>query len=55
MEITNVIISNSFIDFLFKNSILFIIVATLLIFVIGGFFLSIQQDEKGTFLVLTFF
>lgn len=55
MEITNAIISNSFIDFLFKNSILFIIVATLLIFVIGGFFLSIQQDEKGTFLVLTFF
>lgn len=55
MEITNIIISNSFVDFLFKNSISFIIVATILIFVIGGFFLSIQQDEKGIFFVLIFF
>lgn len=55
MEITNIIISNSFVDFLFKNSISFITVATILIFVIGGFFLSIQQDEKGIFFVLIFF
>lgn len=38
MEITNIVISNSFVDFLFKNSISFITVATILIFVIGGFF-----------------
>lgn len=57
MEITNVIISNSFFDFIFKNSKLsFLLTTTGFIFtiIVGMIFYSFQKTKKGKIRVAIF-
>lgn len=57
MEITNVIISNSFFDFIFKNSKLsFLLTTTGFIFtiIVGMIFYSFQKTKKGKIRVVIF-
>lgn len=58
MEITNVIISNSFFDFVLKNkglSFLLIIIFLTIIIIVGVIFYNFQTTEKGKFCVFVFF
>lgn len=58
MEITNVIISNSFFDFVLKNkelSFLLIIIFLTTIIIVGVIFYNFQTTEKGKFCVFVFF
>ena len=58
MEITNVIISNSFFDFVLKNNVLsvfLIIIFLTIIIIVGVTFYSFQTTEKGKFCVFVFF
>lgn len=58
MEITNVIISNSFFDFVLKNkglSFLLIITFLTIIIIVGVIFYNFQTTEKGKFCVFVFF
>ena len=58
MEITNVIISNSFFDFVLKNKVLsvfLIIIFLTIIIIVGGIFYNFQTTEKGKFCVFVFF
>ena len=58
MEITNVIISNSFFDFVLKNkglSFLLIIIFLTIIIIVGVIFYNFQTTEKGKFCVFAFF
>ena len=58
MEITNVIISNSFFDFVLKNKVLsgfLIIIFLTTIIIVGVTFYNFQTTEKGKFRVFVFF
>lgn len=58
MEITNVIISNSFFDFVLKNRVLsffLIIIFLATIIIVGVIFYNFQTTEKGKFCVFVFF
>lgn len=58
MEITNVIISNSFFDFVLKNkglSFLLIIIFLTIIIIGGVIFYNFQTTKKGKFCVFVFF
>lgn len=58
MEITNVIISNSFFDFVLKNRVLsffLIIIFLAIIIIVGVIFYNFQTTEKGKFCVFVFF
>lgn len=58
MEITNVIISNSFFDFVLKNKVLsvfLIIIFLTTIIIVGVIFCNFQTAEKGKFCVFVFF
>lgn len=57
MEITNVIISNSFFDFVLKNKVLsvFLIIIFLAIIIVGVIFYNFQTTKKGKFCVFVFF
>lgn len=58
MEITNVIISNSFFDFVLKNkelSFLLIIIFLTTIIIVGVILYNFQTTEKGKFCVFVFF
>lgn len=58
MEITNVIISNSFFDFVLKNKVLsvfLIIIFLTIIIIVGATFYNFQTTEKGKFCVFVFF
>ena len=58
MEITNVIISNSFFDFVLKNRVLsffLIIIFLAIIIIVGVIFYNCQTTEKGKFCVFVFF
>lgn len=59
MEITNVIISNSFFDFVLKNKALsffyIIIFLTIIIIIVGVIFYNFQTTEKGKFCIFVFF
>ena len=58
MEITNVIISNSFFDFVLKNKVLsvfLIIIFLAIIIIIGVIFYNFQTTKKGKFCVFVFF
>ena len=58
MEITNVIISNSFFDFVLKNkvlSIFLIIIFLATIIIVSVIFYNFQTTEKGKFRVFVFF
>lgn len=58
MEITNVIISNSFFDFVLKNkelSSFLIIIFLAIIIIVGVIFYNFQTTEKGKFCVFVFF
>lgn len=58
MEITNVIISNSFFDFVLKNkvlSIFLIIIFLAIIIIVGVTFYIFQTTKKGKFCVFVFF
>lgn len=58
MEITNVIISNSFFDFVLKNkelSFFLIIIFLTTIIIVGVIFYNFQTTEKGKFYVFVFF
>jgi len=58
MEITNVIISNSFFDFVLKNkvlSVLLIIIFLTTIIIVGVIFYNFQTTKKGKFCVFVFF
>ena len=58
MEITNVIISNSFFDFVLKNkglSFLLIIIFLTIIIIVGVIFYNFQTTKKGKFCVFVFF
>lgn len=58
MEITNVIISNSFFDFVLKNRVLsffLIIIFLAIIIIVGVIFYNFQTTKKGKFCVFVFF
>lgn len=58
MEITNVIISNSFFDFVLKNkalSFFYIIIFLTIIIIVGVIFYNFQTTEKGKFRIFVFF
>ena len=57
MEITNVIISNSFFDFVLKNKVfsVFLIIIFLTIIIVGVIFYNFQTTKKGKFCVFVFF
>ena len=57
MKITNVIISNSFFDFVLKNKGLsfILIIIFLTIIIVGMIFYNFQTTEKGKFCVFVFF
>ena len=58
MEITNVIISNSFFDFVLKNKVLsafLIIIFLTIIIIVGVIFYNFQTTKKGKFYVFVFF
>ena len=58
MEITNVIISNSFFDFVLKNkalSFFYIIIFLTIIIIVGVIFYNFQTTEKGKFCIFVFF
>ena len=58
MEITNVIISNSFFDFVLKNNALsffYIIIFLTIIIIVGVIFYNFQTTEKGKFCIFVFF
>lgn len=58
MEITNVIISNSYFDFVLKNQALsfsYIIIFLTIIIIVGVIFYNFQTTEKGKFCVFVFF
>ena len=58
MEITNVIISNSFFDFALKNKALsgfLIIIFLTIIIIVGVIFYNFQTTKKGKFCVFVFF
>lgn len=58
MEITNVIISNSFFDFVLKNKVLsvfLIIIFLAIIIIVGVIFYNFQATKKGKFCVFVFF
>lgn len=58
MEITNVIISNSFFDFVLKNKVLsvfLIIIFLTTIIIVGVTFCNFQTTEKGKFCIFVFF
>lgn len=58
MEITNVIISNSFFDFVLKNKVLsvfLIIIFLTIIIIVGVIFYNFQTTGKGKFCVFVFF
>ena len=58
MEITNVIISNSFFDFVLKNKVLsvfLIIIFLTIIMIVGVIFYNFQTTKKGKFCVFVFF
>lgn len=58
MEITNVIISNSFFDFVLKNKVLsafLIIIFLSIIIIVGVIFYNFQTTRKGKFCVFVFF
>ena len=58
MEITNVIISNSFFDFVLKNRVLsffLIIIFLATIIIVGVIFYNFQTTKKGKFCVFVFF
>jgi hypothetical protein len=58
MEITNVIISNSFFDFVLKNKVLsvfLIIIFLATIIIVGVIFYNFQTTKKGKFCVFVFF
>ena len=58
MEITNVIISNSFFDFVLKNKVLsvfLIIIFLAIIIIVGVTFYIFQTTKKGKFCVFVFF
>lgn len=58
MEITNVIISNSFFDFVLKNktlSLFLIIIFLTIIIIVGVIFYNFQTTKKGKFCVFVFF
>lgn len=58
MEITNVIISNSFFDFVLKNKVLsvfLIIIFLAIIIIVGVTFYNFQTTKKGKFCVFVFF
>lgn len=58
MEITNVIISNSFFDFVLKNKVLsvfLIIIFLTIIIIVGVIFCNFQTTKKGKFCVFVFF
>ena len=58
MEITNVIISNSFFDFVLKNkefSVFLIIIFLTIIIIVGAIFYNFQTTGKGKFCVFVFF
>lgn len=58
MEITNVIISNSFFDFVLKNkelSVLLLIIFLTIIIIVGVIFYNFQTTGKGKFCVFVFF
>ena len=58
MEITNVIISNSFFDFVLKNKALsgfLIIIFLTTIIIVGAIFYNFQTTKKGKFCVFVFF
>lgn len=58
MEITNVIISNSFFDFVLKNkalSFFLIIIFLTIIIIVGAIFYNFQTTGKGKFCVFVFF
>jgi hypothetical protein len=58
MEITNVIISNSFFDFVLKNKVLsafLIIIFLTIIIIVGVTFYNFQTTKKGKFCVFVFF
>lgn len=58
MEITNVIISNSFFDFVLKNKVLsvfLIIIFLTTIIIVGVIFYNFQTTKKGKFCVFVFF
>lgn len=58
MEITNVIISNSFFDFVLKNKVLsafLIIIFLTILIIVGVTFYIFQTTKKGKFCVFVFF
>lgn len=58
MEIINVIISNSFFDFVLKNkalSFFYIIIFLTIIIIVGAIFYNFQTTGKGKFCVFVFF
>ena len=58
MGITNVIISNSFFDFVLKNkalSFFYIIIFLTIIIIVGVIFYNFQTTEKGKFCIFVFF
>ena len=58
MEITNVIINNSFFDFVLKNkvfSVFLIIIFLAIIIIVGVIFYNFQTTKKGKFCVFIFF